>query len=83
MLPVPWNRPIYLPRTRRSNTSSMKFVPGFERTTGEASDRSAVQEESTGQSKSRRTKFFQGAAVFVVMFATLWWLLSRDGKREE
>jgi hypothetical protein len=83
MLPVPWNRHIYSPLYATVDTSSMKFVPGFERTTGEASDRSAVQEESIGQSKSRRTEFFQGAAVFVVMFATLWWLLSRDGKHEE
>ena len=29
------------------------------------------------ESKSRRTKFLQGAIVFLVMFVTLWWLLSR------
>ena len=35
--------------------------------------------DTTTGSKSRRTKFLQGAIVFVAMFAFLWWLLSRKG----
>lgn len=63
--------------------SNMNVLHIFERTTDEASDRAAVREESTGHSKSRRTKFLQGAAVFIVMFVTLWWLLSRGEDRTE
>lgn len=61
----------------------MKFLSTFERTTNEGSDRAAIRVKSTDNSKSRRTKFLQGTAVFIAMFVALWWLLSRGEERSE
>ena len=61
----------------------MKFLPKFERTTDEASEHIADRKESTDQSKTGRTKFLQGTVVFIAMFVTLWWLLSRGEDRSE
>jgi hypothetical protein len=61
----------------------MKFPPKFERTTDEVSEHSADRKELTDHSKSRRTEVLQGGVVFIVMFVTLWWLLSRGEERTE
>ncbi|ELY47026.1 hypothetical protein [Natronorubrum bangense] len=61
----------------------MKFLPKSERSTDEPSDQTADRDESTDHPKSRRTTYLQGAAVFVVMFVTLWWLLSRGEEQTE
>jgi len=55
----------------------------FVRTSDEASEYSVDRNEPAGHSKSRRTTFLQGAVVFVVMFVTLWWLLSRGEEHTE
>jgi hypothetical protein len=61
----------------------MKFLPTFERITDEGSGRATIRVKSTDHSKTRRTKFFQGTVVFIAMFVTLWWLLSRGEDRSE
>jgi hypothetical protein len=61
----------------------MKYLPKPERATDEASEHAVDQKESTDPSKSRRTKFLQGTSVFIVMFVTLWWLLSRGEERSK
>ncbi|ELY39022.1 hypothetical protein C496_16562 [Natronorubrum tibetense GA33] len=61
----------------------MKLLSRFVGTTDEPSAHSVDRSEPTDQSKSRRTKFLQGAVVFIVMFVTLWWLLSRGEERSE
>jgi hypothetical protein len=61
----------------------MKFLPRFERTTDESSEYSVGRNEPTDRSKSRQIKVLQGSAVFVVMFVTLWWLLSHGEERTE
>ena len=38
-------------------------------------------EDERSGGKSSRTKFLQGAVVFVAMFAVLWWLLSRNNEQ--
>lgn len=59
----------------------MKFPSRSEHTVEETAGRSADEDEPTARTKSRLITFLQGATVFVVMFVTLWWLLSR-GERD-
>jgi|GEM_PF-7100555 len=61
----------------------MKYLSKPERVTDKVSEYAVDNKEVTDHSKSRRTKFLQGATVFIVMFVTLWWLLSRGEERSE
>jgi len=61
----------------------MRFLPRFARTTDEPSENSVDRNEPADRSNTRRTKFLQIEVVFVVMFVTLWWLLSRGEERTE
>ena len=48
----------------------------------DATEPSTDADETLGSTKSRRTKLLQGAMVFVIMFVTLWWVLSRNQRTE-
>ncbi|WP_254861831.1 hypothetical protein [Halovivax gelatinilyticus] len=50
---------------------------------GEERVESADEDGEATDGKSRRTKFLQGATVFVVMFVVLYWTLSRMQGSEE
>lgn len=54
----------------------MSSNPAADRPTEETRTQLATDDGSP-KTKSRRKKFLQGAAVFLIMFVTLWWLLSR------
>ena len=67
----------------------MKLLEKIVRPARDSSDESvesaesAEPEEPTTPSKSRTTKFLQGATVFVVMFVALRWFLSRNDEPTE
>lgn len=61
----------------------MKLLEKYARPARDSSDESAEPEEPTTPSKSRTTKFLQGATVFVVMFVALRWFLSRNDEPTE